>query len=94
MGTFYITKCSDDILTIQPKDFLTGAAPILWINKGLYGLVPVDVVRNVVDYFNTKSQLNAIDFVDTEYIIYWDQVMFEGNELGPALVPVEQLENL
>ena len=94
MGTFYILKNDDDVITIQAKDFLNGGAPILWCNKGLYGLIPIDIVRDALDYFNTKGELNAIDFIETEYTIYWDQVMYEGSELGPALVPEEMLEEI
>lgn len=87
IGRFYIIKCDDAILTLTKSMLLLGPMPVLWHHRGLYALVPIDIVKDASLQLQCCPDLDA-----SHYHVHWDQTMFQSPDLGPALMSQKLLE--
>ena len=63
------------LATTEPKS-------ILWINQGIYALIPIEIVRNEMSIQQDKAKISGIDPVCT---FTWDQAIVIPPETGKVL---------
>lgn len=89
---YYLTwKKSEFSLTLNI--FNHGPLPILWHNQGLYGLIPVEVVANAIQYLKTKKVSTPPYPVNAARVeFHWDQARAIPQQIGEQLFN-EQFNN-
>ena len=86
-----IVRKTGNILSVRLKD----AQPILWINNGLFALIPVEVVKNEISVQQDRMKLSNFDpncNCTTSCTFTWDQAIIIPPEAGRTLAAQNQYE--
>lgn len=49
---FYFKEYNDTQMQVWLLDFQQGPLPLIWKSYGEYGLIPVEIIANIIDYFH------------------------------------------
>lgn len=82
---FYYINCTKPFFSVSLKDFYDGAQPILWHNKGMYKLIPLNLVNNAIELLHDTKQFN----VNGDFIFMWKYIINIPQEIGDQLTNKE-----
>jgi hypothetical protein len=60
---------------------------ILWINQGIYALIPIEVVRNEMSIQQDKAKISGVNSICA---FAWDQAIIISPEAGKVLANEDQ----
>lgn len=87
ISDFYDVELHKDELKLTRNILLNRRVrPILWMNNGLYGLVPKEKVSNAVKYLEAQHKLHPMSPYPIYWIFYWDEVIHVPPKIGKQLV--------
>lgn len=72
---FYCLDSAKDTVSVKLSDFgECGPAPILWYFKGMYRIIPLEVVKNAFDLLTDAKKMDASHSlpVKLSYTFHWD----------------------
>jgi len=79
-GTIIIDDYLEELLRKEVR-------PILWFRDGLYSVVPVEILKNVLDSFDIYRKLTKDNF---SIKLTWNQGYLLPYEIGPVFAQLEQ----
>ena len=78
---FYYIDCVESYFAVTLKDLCDGPQPILWHNKGMYRLIPLELVDNAMQTLEDTKQFSN----DGDYVFMWDYTIEVPQEIGNQL---------
>jgi len=71
---------------IEESEIVKNPIPILWFNEGIYGWIPVKVVKNEIIHYVDNIKLRQGSITISELRFTWDQVQQLPNDIGEILM--------
>lgn len=69
---FYSISSPSQHYTVTLRDFRHGALPIIWCNRGLYGVVDIHRVQEYIRQLENAENLPATSSIHGYIKMYWD----------------------
>lgn len=82
---FYYIIHNGDILPVKAANLNLGHMPLLWMNKGLYGLIRQEKIANMIDLLDIANQ-HALNPNIKAGIFHWDEVEIIDARIGRILM--------
>jgi len=76
-----IMKCKSGKLIVKNSEFEKDPRPILWCRDGLYGVIPIEVIRNEIGHLEDLRKLE----ISSPLVFHWRSVVEIPQETGRAM---------
>jgi len=82
---FYYIECSKDaIFFVDLAETMSqGIAPIVWCNEGMFGLICVAKIKNMIQ---TLHDHEISEFYSPDIKVYWSETIQEPSEITKCLL--------
>lgn len=81
---FYIANTTGTILCISFLDKSVELIPIIWRHQGLYGIVSVEKMKNIIQLIQDNAKLPILNRKIVNEI-YWDETERIDSKIGKLL---------
>lgn len=70
---FYYVESMKKQITVRPEDFPDGPLPLVWNNQGLYGVIRVEIINNMIQQLNDLASLPKLESNQQAGLLHWDE---------------------
>jgi len=60
--------------------------PLIWHNQGLYGIISVEKVENMLNYLDAMAYSPSLNTKNEAGVFYWDEVEIIDPKVGKMLL--------
>ncbi len=72
---FYYVEAKTDHITVRPEDFPDGPLPLVWNNRGLYGVICVGIINNMIQLLSDLASLPKLEKNQQGGRLHWDDAL-------------------
>ncbi len=87
----YYHVCGGKDLTLTEDDLSKGLMPLVWFNKGLWGIIPVEIIANAFTNLEDRKRLPKLVKKPLIGKFYWDQCVPIPAKAAKALLDWKEI---
>lgn len=82
---FYYFNDKGKVIHLK-NELLLGYLPLIWENNGLYGIISVEKVENMMQLMDDQKKLPVVQKVKEIGVFFWDEVKPLDPKIGKLIV--------